>query len=134
MAKRTEMQWEVMFSDEAWSEIVEVKEGLPGAAVPRKQRSLAYSLLLMAGLVCVLSVWFWTNITRPYSHGTEASVAVITAEKTEVPAFSTIQSPKAPLEYWEEKFFQEEVEGRPFTKTPLDYWQDKFLEQEVGMR
>ncbi|MEZ4616809.1 MAG: hypothetical protein R2867_15075 [Caldilineaceae bacterium] len=133
MAKRTEMQWEVMFSDEAWSEIVEVKEGLPVAAVPRKQRALAYSSLLMAGLVCV-----YRSGSDKYHPALQSRHRGIggchNRRATEVPAFSTIQSPKAPLEFWEEKFFQEEVEGRPFTKTPLDYWQDKFLEQEVGMR
>lgn len=49
-------------------------------------------------------------------------------------AGNPMAEPQAPLEYWEAKFFQEEVEGRPFPQTPLEYWQDKFFEQEVGMR
>lgn len=132
MSKRIEMQWEVMRTDEEWDEVDAVEQPPVITASPRKQ-SAAHTLWLTAALACLLIVSLWTGYT-PAEGETGVETATIVYSQPATPIRQRIDAPQAPLEYWEEKFFVEEVLGREYTKTPRQYWEDRFFEQEVEGR
>ncbi len=134
MAQPIEVRWEVMRQDEEWED----RDGTDWPPVvpdgTQKKQHTVYSLLLVTGLACILFVSLWTGSAAPESHATPESVAASASERAEPSIPQGIGYPKAPLEYWQEKFFQEEVEGRAYSKTPLDYWEEKFFQEEVEGR
>lgn len=130
MTPRIDMQWEVMRADKEWGEMDEVEWPSATPADPQKKH-IVRTLLLVAALACTLIVSFWTGGAPPEGNTAVETAAVVYSEPATMLIRQGIGSPRAPLEYWEEKFYQEEVEGRTYTKTPRQYWEDRFFQQEV---
>lgn len=132
MSKQIEMQWEMLCTDEEWDEVNEVKQPPVSTDSPRKKYT-AHTLLLAAALACMLIVSLWSD-NAPIKEKTSPKTAAVVYSQPATSVRQGIDPPHAPLEYWEEKFFTEEVLGREFTKTPRQYWEDKFFQQEIEGR
>ncbi|HRJ41131.1 MAG TPA: hypothetical protein PL105_04595 [Caldilineaceae bacterium] len=74
----------------------------------------------------------WIGSPTADSHSAVRAAAIVPSEEAVPVTRLTTAYPHAPLEYWEEKFFVEEVLGQEYTRTPRQFWEDKFFEQEVG--
>jgi len=132
MSKRIEMNWEVMRTDEAWDGADEADQP-PVSTASSPKKNGAYTLLATAALACMLIVSLWAG-DAPVEGEIGVETAAIVYSGPATPDRHRIDAPQAPLEYWEEKFYVEEVLGREYAKTPLQYWEDKFFRQEVGGR
>jgi hypothetical protein len=133
MGKQIEVRWEVLQQDEEWAAGDE-SAGPQMTAKSAQKKNAVYSLLLATTLACLLLVSLWTDEPAQENRIIPATNSAIYTQSVVSAAIPRAAYPKAPLDYWEEKFFVEEVEGRTFTQTPRQYWEDRFFQQEVEGR